>query len=117
MFQSETLLTDVSAGMTVGCIAVPLSLAIALASGVPAEVGLVTAAVSGVAGGLFGGTTLAVTGPAAAISLLVVSAVQQHGLEALPFITLANGSLQIALGVSCWYLGEACVGTQHLCGS
>jgi len=100
MFSSETIFTDISAGITVGCIAVPLSLAIALASGVPAEVGLVTAAVSGVAGGLLGGTTLAVTGPAAAISLLVVGAVQAHGLEALPFITLATGGLQLASGVT-----------------
>jgi carbonic anhydrase len=100
MFKSETLFTDVSAGLTVGCVAVPLSLAIAVASGVPAEVGLVTAAVSGVAGGLMGGTTLAITGPAAAISLLVVGAVEQHGLEALPFITLACGGLQLASGVT-----------------
>mmetsp|Transcript_5841 Transcript_5841/g.9397 ORF Transcript_5841/g.9397 Transcript_5841/m.9397 type:complete len:662 (+) Transcript_5841:86-2071(+) len=100
MFSADTLLTDVSAGLTVGCIAVPLSLAIAVASGVPAEVGLVTAAVSGVAGGLLGGTTLAVTGPAAAISLLVVGAVQQHGLAALPFITMACGGLQLASGVT-----------------
>ena len=41
MFNTETLFTDISAGLTVGCIAVPLSLAIAVASGVPAEVGLV----------------------------------------------------------------------------
>ena len=47
-----------------------------------------------------GGTTLAVTGPAAAISLLVVGAVEQHGLEALPFITLACGGLQLASGVT-----------------
>ncbi|KAG7373969.1 carbonate dehydratase [Nitzschia inconspicua] len=100
MFNKDTLFTDISAGVTVGCIAVPLSLAIALASGVPAEVGLVTAAVSGVAGGLMGGTTLAVTGPAAAISLLVVSAVQQHGLEALPIITLGCGALQMASGMT-----------------
>ena len=100
MFNSSSLFTDISAGLTVGCIAVPLSLAIAVASGVPAEVGLVTAAVSGVAGGLLGGTTLAVTGPAAAISLLVVGAVEQHGLEALPFITLACGGLQFASGVT-----------------
>ncbi|KAG7349814.1 carbonate dehydratase [Nitzschia inconspicua] len=100
MFNKDTLFTDISAGVTVGCIAVPLSLAIALASGVPAEVGLVTAAVSGVAGGLMGGTTLAVTGPAAAISLLVVSAVQQHGLEALPVITLGCGALQMASGMT-----------------
>mmetsp|Transcript_13207 Transcript_13207/g.33260 ORF Transcript_13207/g.33260 Transcript_13207/m.33260 type:complete len:692 (+) Transcript_13207:287-2362(+) len=100
MFNKDTLFTDISAGLTVGCVAVPLSLAIALASGVPAEVGLVTAAVSGVAGGLMGGTTLAVTGPAAAISLLVVGAVSQHGLEALPVITLGCGVLQLASGAS-----------------
>jgi Sulfate permease family len=100
MFSKETLFTDISAGVTVGCIAVPLSLAIAVASGVPAEVGLVTAAVSGVAGAAMGGTTLAITGPAAAISLLVVGAVEQHGLEALPFITLACGGLQLASGVT-----------------
>lgn len=100
MFNPSTLLTDISAGLTVGCIAVPLSLAIAMASGVPAEVGLSTAAVAGVAGGLFGGTTLAVTGPAAAISLLVIGAVQQHGLEALPFITVGVGGMQMASGVT-----------------
>lgn len=100
MFHSENVVTDLSAGITVGCIAVPLSLAIAVASGVPPEVGLVTAAVSGVAGGLMGGTTLAITGPAAAISLLVVGAVTEHGLEALPVITLACGGMQVLSGVT-----------------
>lgn len=78
-----------------GCVAVPLSLAIALASDVPPAVGLVSAAVAGVAGGLMGGTTLAITGPAAAISLLVCEAVHTHGLSALPFITLCSGGLQV----------------------
>lgn len=100
MFNKDTMFTDISAGLTVGCVAVPLNLAIALASGVPAEVGLVTAAVSGVAAGLMGGTTLAVTGPAAAISLLVVGAVEQHGIEALPLITLGCGALQLLSGAS-----------------
>ena len=99
MFGSQTVLTDVTAGLTVGCVAIPLSLAIAVASGVPAEVGLVSAAVAGVAGGLFGGTTLAITGPAAAISLLVCEAVTTHGLGALPFITFACGGLQLLTGV------------------
>jgi len=100
MFNKDTVYMDISAGLTVGCVAIPLSLAIALASGVPAEVGLVTAVVSGVAGGLLGGTTLAVTGPAAAISLLVIGAVEQHGLEALPVITLGCGMLQVVSGMS-----------------
>ena len=99
MFAPSTVVTDVTAGITVGCVAVPLSLAIAVASGVPPEVGLVSAAVAGVAGGLMGGTTLAITGPAAAISLLVCEAVQTHGLGTLPFITLACGGLQLAMGV------------------
>ena len=99
MFDKSTVVTDVTAGVTVGCVAVPLSLAIALASGVPPEVGLASAAVAGVAGGLMGGTTLAITGPAAAISLLVCEAVQTHGLGTLPFITLACGGLQLATGV------------------
>lgn len=43
---------------------------------------------------------MAITGPAAAISLLVVGAVQEHGLEALPFITLACGGMQVASGVT-----------------
>mmetsp|Transcript_36685 Transcript_36685/g.56351 ORF Transcript_36685/g.56351 Transcript_36685/m.56351 type:complete len:395 (-) Transcript_36685:1050-2234(-) len=100
MFNPQTIGSDLAAGLTVGTIAVPLSLAIAMASGVPAEVGLATAAVSGVAGGLMGGTTLAVTGPAAAISLLVLGAVQSHGLAALPFITVTVGGLQVASGVT-----------------
>ena len=100
MFAPSTVVTDVTAGITVGCVAVPLSLAIAVASGVPPEVGLVSAAVAGVAGGLMGGTTLAITGPAAAISLLVCEAVQTHGLGTLPFITLACGGLQLAMGVA-----------------
>ena len=99
MFDKSTVVTDVTAGVTVGCVAVPLSLAIALASGVPPEVGLASAAVAGVVGGLMGGTTLAITGPAAAISLLVCEAVQTHGLGTLPFITLACGGLQLATGV------------------
>lgn len=100
MFNPSSLLTDISAGVTVGCVAVPLSLAIAVASGVPPEVGLITGVVSGVAGGLLGGTTLAITGPAAAISLLVVGAVQEHGIEALPVITLVCGGMQVMSGVT-----------------
>ena len=64
MLRPDTLVQDISAGLTVGCVAVPLSLAIALASGVPPEIGLTTAAVAGVVGGLMGGTTLAITGRA-----------------------------------------------------
>ncbi len=63
LLQPEGLRADVLAGLTVACIAIPLSLAIALASGVTPAVGLVTAIISGVVAAFFGGTTLSVTGP------------------------------------------------------
>jgi carbonic anhydrase len=100
MFRSETVLADVAAGLTVGCIAVPLSLAIAVASGLPPEVGLVSAATAGLVGSLMGGTTLAITGPANAIILLIGEAVHTHGIAALPMITCAAGALQLLTGVA-----------------
>ncbi|APR88207.1 Carbonic anhydrase [Minicystis rosea] len=98
LLRPEHLREDVIAGLTVACIAVPLSLAIALASGVPPVVGLVTAIVAGIVCALFGGTTLAVSGPAAALAVLVASIVQKHGMGALLVVVLCCGLLQIASG-------------------
>jgi carbonic anhydrase len=100
MFSSTTMLADVAAGLTVGCIAVPLSLAIAVASGLPPEVGLVSAATAGLVGAMMGGTTLAITGPANAIILLIGEAVHTHGIAALPIITCAAGGLQLLTGMA-----------------
>jgi carbonic anhydrase len=90
---------DAIAGLTVASIAVPLSLAIALASGVPPALGLVTAVVSAVVVALFGGTPLAVSGPAAAMAVLIAEAVQAHGIGGLVIIGLGAGILQLATGV------------------
>lgn len=99
LFRAEHMKEDLIAGLTVACIAVPLSLAIALASGVPPAVGLVTAVVAGVVGALFGGTPLAVSGPAAAMAVLVATIVQTHGLGGLLVVGLLCGVLQILTGV------------------
>ncbi|WP_224365919.1 bifunctional SulP family inorganic anion transporter/carbonic anhydrase [Hyalangium versicolor] len=90
---------DTLAGLTVACIAIPLSLAIALASGVAPEVGLVTAIVAGIVCAIFGGTPLAVSGPAAAMAVLIAAAVQEHGLGGLLVIGLTVGVLQVLTGV------------------
>lgn len=95
----EHLREDIVAGLTVACIAVPLSLAIALASGVPPAVGLVTAVVSAVVAAIFGGTPLAVTGPAAAMAVLIATVVQTHGIGGLLVIGLVCGLLQLVTGV------------------
>lgn len=96
---TEHLREDVVAGLTVACIAVPLSLAIALASGVPPAAGLVTAIIPCVVVALFGGTPLAVTGPAAAMAVLVASIVQTHGIGGLLVVGLLAGLLQLVTGV------------------
>ncbi|MET0404140.1 MAG: SulP family inorganic anion transporter, partial [Cystobacter sp.] len=86
-------------GLRVASVAVPLSLAIGLASGVSPEIALVTAIVAGIVGAVFGGTPLLVTGPTAAMAVLIASAVQQYGLRGLLTIGLIVGLLQVITGM------------------
>ncbi len=98
LFTTKDLGADVVAGLTVACVAIPLSLAIALASGVPPAVGLVTAIVAGIVCGLLGGTPLQVSGPAAAMAVLIATIVQDRGLGVLLLVGVGCGVLQIATG-------------------
>ena len=90
---------DLFAGVTVALVAIPLSLAIALASGVEPAVGLVTAIVAGIVCALFGGNPLAVSGPAAAMSILVAMVVARYGMAGLIVVGFVCGALQILTGV------------------
>ena len=99
LFSPAHVVPDVVAGVTVACLAIPLSLAIALASGVPPAAGLVTAIVAGFVCALFGGTTLGVSGPAAAMSILVAAIVEDHGLASLLIVGCWCGVLQLMTGV------------------
>ncbi|MET7443130.1 SulP family inorganic anion transporter, partial [Streptomyces sp. NPDC005568] len=71
----------------------------AVASGVPAELGLVTGIVGGVVTGMMRGSSLQVSGPAAGLTVLVFEAVREFGLPALGVIVLATGLLQLLMGV------------------
>jgi carbonic anhydrase len=99
MLSREHLREDVVAGLTVACVALPLSLAIALASDVPPAVGLTTAIVAGISCALLGGTRLAVSGPAAAMAVLIGQIVDAHGLGGLLVVGLGCGVLQLATGL------------------
>ncbi len=90
---------DLFAGAIVACVAIPLSLAIALASGVPPEVGLITAIVAGIVCALSGGSPLAVSGPAAAMAVLIAAAIEKFGLTGLYFIGIGCGILQLLTGI------------------
>jgi carbonic anhydrase len=98
-FSARYLANDISAGLTVACVAIPLSLAIALASGVSPAVGLVTAIIGGIVCALFGGTPLAVSGPAAAMTILIANSVEKFGVKGLVFICLMIGIMQLLSGI------------------
>jgi len=99
MFSPRYLLEDSLSGLTVAFIAIPLSLAIALASGVQPEAGLVTAIIAGIACSLFGGTRLAVSGPAAAMAVIIADNVEKFGVSGLLLICLTAGLMQLLSGI------------------
>ncbi|GAA4013809.1 SulP family inorganic anion transporter [Streptomyces sp. NBC_01352] len=89
---------DFAASLVVFLVALPLCVGVAVASGVPAELGLVTGIVGGIVTGLMRGSSLQVSGPAAGLTVLVFEAVQEYGLPVLGVIVLATGLLQILMG-------------------
>ncbi|MFJ9426586.1 SulP family inorganic anion transporter [Streptomyces sp. NPDC101249] len=89
---------DFAASLVVFLVALPLCVGVAVASGVPAELGLVTGIVGGIVTGLMRGSSLQVSGPAAGLTVLVFEAVREFGLPALGVIVLATGALQILMG-------------------
>ncbi|WP_028799020.1 SulP family inorganic anion transporter [Streptomyces sp. 142MFCol3.1] len=90
---------DLLASLVVFLVALPLCVGVAMASGVPAELGLVTGIVGGLVAGALPGSSLQVSGPAAGLTVLVYEAVRAYGVEALGVLVLAAGLVQLALGV------------------
>jgi MFS superfamily sulfate permease-like transporter len=89
---------DFAASLVVFLVALPLCVGVAVASGVPAELGLVTGIVGGIVTGLMRGSSLQVSGPAAGMTVLVFEAVREYGLAVLGVIVLVTGLLQILMG-------------------
>ncbi|MFC5171385.1 SulP family inorganic anion transporter [Streptomyces mutomycini] len=89
---------DFAASLVVFLVALPLCVGVAVASGVPAELGLITGIVGGLVTGFMRGSSLQVSGPAAGLTVLVFEAVQSFGLPALGVIVLTAGLLQLAMG-------------------
>jgi carbonic anhydrase len=94
------LRADLGASLVVFLVAVPLSLGIALASGAPIMAGLVAGVVGGVVAGLLGGSPLAVSGPAAGLTVIVAGLVDRFGWQVTCLITVGAGALQILFGLS-----------------
>src|ERR1700752_4524206 len=90
---------DVISGLTVAIVALPLSMAIAIASGVTPDRGLFTAIVGGFIVSALGGSRFQIGGPAGAFIVLVAATVAQHGLDGLLLATLMSGLSLLTAGL------------------
>ena len=98
-YTREQFVKDVIAGIIVAIIALPLSIALALASGVTPEKGIYTAIVAGFVISFLGGSRVQIAGPTAAFATIVAGIVAQNGMEGLVLATLIAGIILILLGV------------------
>lgn len=89
---------DAIAGLTVAIVALPLSIAIAIASGATPAQGLYTSIIGGFIIAAFGGSRFQIGGPAGAFIIVVATTVQQHGMDGLLLATLLSGIMLMALG-------------------
>nr|MBQ4319671.1 sodium-independent anion transporter [Clostridia bacterium] len=98
-YTKKQLLKDVIAGIIVAIIALPLSIALALASGVGPEEGLYTAIVAGFIISLLGGSPVQIAGPTAAFATIVAGIVAANGMSGLMLATIMAGIILIVLGL------------------
>ncbi|MBP0963259.1 MAG: sodium-independent anion transporter, partial [Oscillospiraceae bacterium] len=95
----KQLANDVVAGIIVAIIALPLSIALAIASGVSPEKGLYTAIVAGFVIALLGGSKVNISGPTAAFATIVAGIVAQFGTSGLVLATIMAGIILILMGL------------------
>jgi len=101
-YSASDLRGDVLAGLVVGVVALPLSMALAIASGVPPQHGLYTAIVGGVLIALLGGSSVQVSGPTAAFVVILAPIATKFGLGGLLVATLMAGVLLMVAGMARW---------------
>jgi sulfate permease, SulP family len=95
----SSLRADAVSGLTVAIVALPLSMAIAIASGVTPDRGLYTSIVGGFIVSAFGGSRFQIGGPAGAFIVLVSATVAQHGVDGLLLATFLSGLMLAAVGL------------------
>src|SRR2546427_13057357 len=101
LFRSRVqLAADVTAGVIVGIVALPLAIAFAIASGVTPERGLFTAIIAGFLISALGGSRVQIGGPTGAFVVIVYAIVQRHGVEGLAMATLMAGIILVGFGLA-----------------
>lgn len=97
-YDARQFLGDALAGLTVALVAIPLSIAIAIASGADPATGLVTAIVGGMLISLLGGSKVQIGGPTGAFIVVVYGVIADHGFDGLVLATLMAGVILVVAG-------------------
>ena len=97
-YSRAQFLSDLIAGTTVAMVALPLSLAIAIASGADPAKGLITAIVAGFLISLLGGSRVQIGGPTGAFIVVVYGIIAEHGYDGLVLATLMAGIILVVAG-------------------
>ncbi len=99
-YTAKDFRADLLAALVVGAVALPLSMALAIACDVPPQHGLYTAIIAGVLVALLGGTQFQVTGPTAAFVVILVPIVHKYGLSGLLVAGMMAGVMLLAMGLA-----------------
>jgi MFS superfamily sulfate permease-like transporter len=98
-FSSGFFGRDLLGSVVVFLVALPLCMGIAIASGMPPATGLITGIIGGLVVGIFAGSPMQVSGPAAGLAVLVFELVREHGIAALGPVVLLAGVIQVVAGL------------------
>lgn len=100
LFRRDNVARNISAGIVVGIVALPLAMAFAIASGAKPEQGLYTALVAGLVVTLLGGSRVQIAGPTGAFAVLLAGVTAKYGFAGLQIITLLAGGILVLLGIT-----------------
>lgn len=99
LFKLKNWLPNITAGLIVGVVALPLAMAFAIASGVKPEQGLYTAIISAFIVGVFGGSRVQIAGPTGAFIVILASITAKYGVDGLQIATLFAGFILLFMGI------------------
>jgi SulP family sulfate permease len=99
-YTGKDFVSDLTAGVTVGLVALPLAMAFGIASGTTPEAGIYTAIVGGFLVSALGGSNIQIGGPTGAFVVVVAGIIAQHGLSGLEMVTMMAGGILLVLAVT-----------------
>ncbi|MBK9226890.1 MAG: sulfate permease [Ignavibacteria bacterium] len=99
-YSKKQFLSDLTAGIIVGIVAIPLAIAFSIASGVKPEQGLFTAVIAGIIVSAFGGSRVQIAGPTGAFIVIIYDIVQKYGYDGLAIATIMAGVILIIMGLA-----------------